>query len=468
MSTGTHGYTIGVMKVPVEGEKLAEFDGVVDGAVEALEQTLTDFLHLRVVLVEFAGPHLLPEEGGYSALDFLQLGIAEKLERRLDFLLMVTEVELQASSRSYVLALPSQLTNVGILSTKRLSPHFWGEALDEDVAQQRSIQRLHQIMLHTLGHILNMPHSDEPSNPMYDIEQVEDLDSMTGFTPEQVRQMQRNLPAEAREKVERRHRIRFALRQLATDWPAIWRGVRQANPFTLALRLPTMLTTALSVNIVIFFSAETWDVAGTVGFYQLVIFSLIALVVATAMLYRAFGFGRIFRRDRMIAESTVITEATAILSLLLTISLIYFFFFGLGYFATVTIFPQRLMATWPTVDPATKVSDHVKLNMFLSAMGVLAGSLGGAPTAANSCAMSSSWTKRRRGRCAAQQPRHSGLSKLGRTSRRTRPHCHHRQRHRQPHRQRHPYEVGLGTGRRQDLDGTEQPQRRRNQPQAQS
>ncbi len=377
MTTGEDRYTIGVMKLPVQGEKLAEFDDIVDGAVAALEQTLTDFLHLRVVLFQFAGPHLLPEEGGYSALDFLQLGLAEKLERRLDFLLMVTEVELRPTGRSYVLALPSQLTNVGILSTKRLSPRFWGEPLDDDVAQKQSVQRLHQAMLHTLGHILNLPHSDEPSNPMYDIEKVEDLDSMTGFTQEQVRQMQRNLPAEAREKVVRRHRFRFALRQLVTDWPAIWRGVQQANPFTLALRLPTMLATALSVIIVIFFSAETWDVAGTVEFYQLVIFSLIAIVVATAMLYRAFGFGRIFSRDRMIAESTVITEATTILSLLLTIILIYIFFFGLGYFATITIFPQRLMTTWPTVDPAIKVSDHVKLNMFLSAMGVLAGSLGG-------------------------------------------------------------------------------------------
>jgi hypothetical protein len=35
------------------------------------------------------------------------------------------------------------------------------------------------------------------------------------------------------------------------------------------------------------------------------------------------------------------------------------------------------METWPTVDPAVRVIDHVKLSMFLAAVGILAGSLGG-------------------------------------------------------------------------------------------
>lgn len=68
--------------------------------------------------------------------------------------------------------------------------------------------------------------------------------------------------------------------------------------------------------------------------------------------------------------------ATA-LSLVATMAVLYLGFFGLAYAGAVTIFPAKLMETWPTVDPAVRVLDHVKLGLFLAAMGVLTGSLGG-------------------------------------------------------------------------------------------
>ncbi len=42
-----------------------------------------------------------------------------------------------------------------------------------------------------------------------------------------------------------------------------------------------------------------------------------------------------------------------------------------------TFFPRRLMETWPTVDPAVRTIDHIKISTFIAAMGTLVGSLGG-------------------------------------------------------------------------------------------
>jgi hypothetical protein len=47
------------------------------------------------------------------------------------------------------------------------------------------------------------------------------------------------------------------------------------------------------------------------------------------------------------------------------------------YLATLTVFPQQLMQSWPGAGEATTLVDHLKLSLFLAAMGVLAGSLGG-------------------------------------------------------------------------------------------
>jgi hypothetical protein len=282
-------------------------------------------------------------------------------------------VDLSATTFSYTLALPSQLTNVGIVSTKRLNPDFWGDR--EDAAL--TVQRLATLLLHTFGHLLNLPHARDPQNVMYNFAGVNDLSAMAYLTPAQRRRMRQTLPYEAHERTSRYGRWRFVLHTLVRDWRSITRAVVRANPFRLVTRLPTMITAALSVIIIVFFSSEIWDVGSTVELYQLALFSVVAVLTATAVLYRTFSFGGVLGRGRVLAESTIVTGAATGLSLLLTMLLLFMVFMGLTYLGTITIFPRKLMETWPTVDPAVRSLDHVKVSLFVAALGVLAGSLGG-------------------------------------------------------------------------------------------
>jgi predicted Zn-dependent protease len=83
----------------------------------------------------------------------------------------VTEVDLSATSLAYTLALPSPLTNIAVLSTKRLDPGFWGEGEDCSVA----VKRLTALMLHSFGHLLNLSHEKVPGNAMTRMGTVQDL-----------------------------------------------------------------------------------------------------------------------------------------------------------------------------------------------------------------------------------------------------------------------------------------------------
>ena len=200
---------------------------------------------------------------------------------------------------------------------------------------------------------------------------------MVHITDKQRQRMQQMLSQEAHERTSRNGHWKFILYTLVRDWRSIARAVIRANPFQLVTRLPTMITAALSVIIVVFFSAEIWDVGSTVELYQLALFSGVAVVTATVVLYRAFAFSSVLSRGRVLAESTVVTTTATVLCLLLTMLLLFAVFMGLAYLGTITIFPRKLMETWPTVDPAVRVLDHVKLSLFVAALGVLAGSLGG-------------------------------------------------------------------------------------------
>ncbi len=372
-SSNRQEYVVGVMTMEVEGKNSERFHRHVTQAVEVFKDAIITALGVRVVLLAFEGPHLTPTAGAYAPLDFLHIGMTEKLERDVHFMLIVIEVDLSATTFSYTLALPSQLTNVGVVSTKRLNPDFWGDR--EDAAL--TVRRLATLLLHTFGHLLNLSHARDSQNVMYNFAGVDDLSAMSYLTPAQREQMRQALPREAHERTSRNGRWRFVLHTLVRNWRSIARAVVRANPFRLATRLPTMITAALSVIIVVFFSAEIWDVGSTVELYQLVLLSAVAVLTATAVLYRTFAFGGVLGRGRVWAESTIVTGAATGLSLILTMLLLFVVFVGLTYLGTVTIFPRKLMETWPTVDPAVRTLDHVKVSLFVAALGVLAGSLGG-------------------------------------------------------------------------------------------
>ena len=203
---------------------------------------------------------------------------------------------------------------------------------------------------------------------MYDFTDVEDPAGMVNFTNRQRQQMRDALPQEAHERMSRRGRWRFVLVTLVRDWKSIVIAVVRANPFRLLVRLPTMITAALSTIIFLFFTPDMWDVASTVELYQLILFSVIAIATATAALYRTFAFGDVLSRRRMLAESTVVTSAATIFSLLLTMALLFTIFMSFLFVGTVTIFPRKLMETWSTVDPAVRTIDHIKLSIFVAAL----------------------------------------------------------------------------------------------------
>lgn len=327
---------------------------------------------LDLSLVELPGP---PVErlDGLKPLDILQLGLVEKLERQLAFLLVIVDTDLTSGMQSYSLAYPSQLLNIGIVSTARLRPEFWGEDGDSELAASR----LATLMLHTAGHLFGLRH-DEGHHPMREFDSPTDLDPELRFTEAQRREIRERLPREARDHTWRRRdrlkTLRFAVTNL---WPAVTAALR-TRPWRLALRFSTFITVALSLIIVLFFSAEVWDLAGAMQPLQTGVFALSSIGVATWVLYRAFALRTVMvRRDRT-AETVLVTSLAAMLSLLMTTVILATVFAGLMYVSAQVIFPQELMQSWTTVQAADTLAGQIKLAVFLGAMGVLAGSLGGA------------------------------------------------------------------------------------------
>ena len=366
-------YIIGIMKVQVEQTQASEhFGTMVDQGVALFKEQLGD-LGARITVFQFTGPHLIPVEGAYLPFDFLQIGLSEKIERGINFMLILTEVDLSHTTHTYVLAYPSQLTNIGIVSAKRLWPSFWGRPPDEQLAARR----LSALLLHTFGHLLGLGHSEAPTNAMYDFTTIDDLDRMRGFDRQQIAELRRNLPREAHEHLSTHHRLRFVVQQTVANAGQILRGLWQVNPLRLLARLPTMITTGISAIILFLFNAYIWDVGGHVGIGESLLFSLFAVIVAMLLLYNSFGVNALINRRRGLSESTVVTVATTLLSLLVVIVLIYLIFLLFMYLMVIFVIPPGEMVTWPRGNPVATTAAQLKLSMFMAGIGVLTGSLGG-------------------------------------------------------------------------------------------
>ncbi len=213
------------MTMEVEGDRPDEFARLTRAATDQFGATLTAAAGVSAELLAFRGPHLVPADGAYKPLDFLRIGLTEKLERGVQFLLIVTEVDLASAAFTYTVALPSRLTNVAVVSTKRLDPAFRGEA-GEAGAGGETVAALAALLTHSFGHLLNLDHHPDPGNVMYDFAGVGELSAMTALTDAQRAGLRRNLPREAHERSTPRGAGRLARRRSRRG---CWRRTRGAS-----------------------------------------------------------------------------------------------------------------------------------------------------------------------------------------------------------------------------------------------
>ena len=372
-TTTTRHIEVGLLKVDVTGRESERLERLVARATTHFRTALRDEPRLTVSTYAVDRPNLSPGEKGYRALDFVQLGLDEKTERRLAFLLVVTEVDIAAASLSYLLALPSQLTNVAIVSTRRLADY--GAAERDDAALMGD--RLGTLLVHCFGRLLNLPYHPAADNYLARIREPHDLDAMRTWTAAQLTHMARTLPEEANDRYSQAGKWGFVLRQTLANVPRIVRGALNARPLRLATKLPTMIATALSGIILLIFGGETWDFAAAVDYGQLAVFVVASFVTAVFVLYRAFSFRLVATRRGRFSESAVVTAGATYLALVLTLLILFAAFALLMYGVVVFVFPDALMSSWTSVRDGAEAGAHLRLVLFLAAVGLLSGSLGG-------------------------------------------------------------------------------------------
>jgi hypothetical protein len=296
--------------------------------------------------------------GAAPALALLEAAVRERVTEPFTFVIVVTGVDLDAKRQSFVEALPSAPLNVGIVSTSRLE-RTRGSLSPEE--------RLVQLVLHVLESLVGRrgtragTRAGLPAKlPLVGLE-IDDLRAALAAEPADLRWPSRAVGRSAG----------YLLRHLGD----VLRGVRRARPLEIAYELRTLGTIGLSLIMVMFFSAEVWDLGGAMTNAEAGLWLFVTAGLSTWFIFRRLALRRIWPAHEVVTGSVVLTSATAFIALGAATLLVGLGFAMLTMVGSYTIFPADLIESWSTVRAADDIPGRLRLAFFLAGMGVLAGSL---------------------------------------------------------------------------------------------
>ena len=306
---------------------------------------------------------------------------AEREARQWDFALVVTDADLQSYYKPYALAAPSRAVSAAVLSTARLDPAATQTDPDHAVRVQVMTRRLFALALHLFGHLNDLPHSRQPSDFMYAVKAVDDLDRMQQFSEEAHRALLDALLHVADLRLEETGRFRdrtlpFYLRAIWENGHELLRTVWRVRPWQFPFRLSRLTTAAVSTMLVLIITAEAWELGMSQPPGRVLVLSLGALLGASAFILKRQQL--ILRRHGAgLTEQRVVTNVSMVIAVLLGMGTTYAMLFGATLAFSLLLFPSALVTGWAaSLNGTLEFGRYLALAGFVAALGILIGALG--------------------------------------------------------------------------------------------
>jgi len=364
-----------------------------DRSLEMLHDLLPDY-RWKMPVLEFDGP--APSDREF-AVDLMKEGTRQREQRHWDYALVITPADLCAYVKPYSMAMPSRSLSAAVLSLARIgfspsgrrykpSPGVNSNGNNNLYEAQREYltDRIVALVMHLLGDLNDLYHSEEIENFMYRPRKAADLDRMQTLDPARLDQFSRELRQTAdirlEEMLPRQQRgwLIFSGRALWLGREEIGRSVLQATPWQFPLRFSGLSTASISTLIVLLASAEGWDLGTSMSPRAVVSLSLVALALTCT--YIIIRQGLIIHRSpgrNRPTEQAVFSNAAAIMIVLLGMMTTWLMLFFLALLLALTLYPEALVQTWAaTVTGPLRLKHYLTLAGFTAGTGVVIGALG--------------------------------------------------------------------------------------------
>ena len=335
-------------------------------ALSRTRQRLLDILSGQFPQFDWQLPalarHRYPPRGAIDALPLLELGLHEKINSRLDYVLVIVSNELIPRDRILTIGVPSSALEVAVLSTARL-------ATDEQFGE-----RLAGLALHLLGHMWGLEHAE--SGPMIPPEEWTTLRAET-FPESQeakvVERLEEVADARLEEQPSRRGWLLFHWHTFWADPKGILVDVVGYAPWKTPFRMGRLTAAAATSVLFLLLGAEAWEIGVNTSTGALISGALVAIISATLFIFLGQNLNQVSRQVGL-REQLIRTRLVLLFTLLLGMATLWGVLFLVSYLAVLYV-PRQVPMAWLNITlDLTLLARHAA---FMATLGVLAAALGG-------------------------------------------------------------------------------------------
>lgn len=359
-------------------------------AIQQVQQFLSEKLcgfNFELVLLRRSeldsGPRAEPSR-------LLQQAVLDRDDRHWDFVLVLTAAELISNYSPYCFAALSRPLDAAVFSLSLIDPAAIGEDTTETERVQKISYRLSRLMLHAIGHLAGLTRTNEPHDLMFHPAEASDLDTMHRIQADQIDTLLHSLAEIADQRLEegvgnRLSSVSFAARAAWINRREIVQAIFAARPWEFPQRLSRLTIASVSTIVVLYMTAEAWDLALSQTWPQIAVLIFGALATTTA--YVVVRQQLLLRRGKLRSEQMVVTAASALGIVLTGMLLTWTGLFSIGVGVASLLFHPNLIASWAASSSLQAeelgVFETCKMGLFVASLGLLIGALGASFEAQN-------------------------------------------------------------------------------------
>lgn len=312
--------------------------------------------------------------------DFLDEASLRMVEGPFDLVVVVTDVGLVSRRQRVVAGLASSVSRVVVLSTRKLLLAPRGEATRE-LASEAVRWNAATLLVHLVGHLFGRGHAAAPGEVMAPWRWEPERRVVPSFSPAARRALARavsGFPEREYTGTGFWGTLGFHLLSALRHPGQVLRPVVRSRAPLLPLSLPTLATAAVAPTFILIFTAEIWDAGLNMAPGVTWSFAVGSILVATWYITVVQNLFFPHEEKRAITEHVAVVNVSVLLTMLLAMAGLFAMVALLMLFVEVYIFPDGLIATWPTLtDPTVGMAERVQIAAFISTIGVLTGALAG-------------------------------------------------------------------------------------------
>lgn len=313
--------------------------------------------------------------------DFLDSASQRMAEGPYDLMAVITDVGLMSRQHLLVPGLPSEVSRIMVISTRKLVTTGKGQE-NLELAHSKSRFNGAALFLKLVGSIFGLKKTRANPGAVMNIKDFSrELQKVPTFSQQEREKMHRrsqDIPDRELREGNWLESFIFHILMSLRHPREFFLPLLKNRALLLPLSLPGLATAAVAPAFILVFTAEIWDVGLGMTNTTAIIYAVVSVLLASFYLVSIQSLFLPRKEKRVVTEHLAVANSVIYCSIFIACVGLFLLVGGLMMLLELYVFPADLMQTWPTLETDNiGLEEQIRLAIFISTVGVTTGALAG-------------------------------------------------------------------------------------------